>query len=196
MSRFFLLSVALALAACTPAPAPRVTGTQEQQPGAVRITQFYAEPVVAKGEKANLCYGVENAKSVKLDPPVEKVWPAMARCFPVDPSKASRYTLTAEDASGRSVSQFVEIRVGPPRPRIIEISVNKTEVKPGELVALCYKAANATSVDAGPGKWVSSHTNDQGCLSDQPQKTTTYHVKITGGSGQTDAEQVTVVVRP
>jgi hypothetical protein len=35
---------------------------------------------------------------------------------------------------------------------------------------------------------------DHGCVRDRPAKTTTYHVKITGASGQTDSEQVTVRV--
>ena len=91
-------------------PAAKPAASEESP---VRITQFYAEPVVAKGETTNLCYGVENAASVKLDPPVERVSPAIARCFPVDSVKVSKYTLTAADAQGRTVSRSIAIRTGP-----------------------------------------------------------------------------------
>lgn len=177
----------------------RPTGPQAAQASAkpeVRITQFYAEPEVPQGEQARLCYGVENAKTVQLEPPVERVWPAVARCFAVDPAKSRSYKLTAADGEGHAVTARVEIRIGPPRAKILEVSISKTEVRAGEPVTLCYKAANATGVEAGPGRWITTRRNDAGCLADAPRKTTTYHVRITGGGGQTDAEQVTVRVRP
>ncbi|MGO9097044.1 MAG: hypothetical protein ACLQGV_17710 [Bryobacteraceae bacterium] len=38
----------------------------------VKILQFYASPsVVAKGQQAILCYGVANAKTVRLEPTTE-----------------------------------------------------------------------------------------------------------------------------
>jgi hypothetical protein len=58
-----------------------------------------------------MCYGVVNATAVRLDPPVESVWPAVSRCFEVTPSKTTRYTLTAEGADHASVSESVEIVV-------------------------------------------------------------------------------------
>src|SRR6266404_6762936 len=42
----------------------------------VRILHFYGPPEIAQGKKAVLCYNVVNAKAVRLDPPVERVWPA------------------------------------------------------------------------------------------------------------------------
>src|SRR5438270_13211631 len=42
----------------------------------VKILQFYTRaPEIAPGEKALVCYSVVNATDVRLDPPVEKVWP-------------------------------------------------------------------------------------------------------------------------
>lgn len=193
--RRLLLPACFALAACSRTPRP----TEHPAGGAaetVRITQFYAEPLVAKGEKTNLCYGVENAKTVRIQPEVDKPWPAIARCFPVAPAQTTTYTLTAEDGSGHSVSQSVEVRVGPPKAKIIEVSVNKLEVKAGELVTVCYKAANATAVDAGPGKFVTPRGMDRGCFTDNPRRTTTYHVQITGAGGSADSEKVTVKVLP
>jgi hypothetical protein len=46
--------------------------TKTQDP--VRITQFYAtKQVIARGEDALLCYGVENATDVRLTPEVESI---------------------------------------------------------------------------------------------------------------------------
>jgi hypothetical protein len=78
----------------------------------LKILQFYAsQGDVAPGQKVLLCYGVVNATVVRLDPPAEKVWPSMSRCFDVKPSKTTRYTLTAEGADHASLSESVEIVV-------------------------------------------------------------------------------------
>ena len=50
---------------------------------------------------------------VRLDPPVEKVWPAVTRCFEVTPDRSTRYTLTAESAEHTTVSESFEIAVRP-----------------------------------------------------------------------------------
>jgi len=78
----------------------------------LKILQFYtSRGGIAGGQKALLCYGVVNATSVRLDPPDEKVWPAVSRCFAVKPAKTTRYTLTAEGADHTSVSESVEVVV-------------------------------------------------------------------------------------
>jgi hypothetical protein len=78
----------------------------------LKILQFYTSGgAISAGQKALLCYGVVNAAAVRLDPPVESVWPAVSRCFEVKPSKTTRYTLTAEGADHASVSESVEIVV-------------------------------------------------------------------------------------
>ena len=80
--------------------------------GALKILNFYASKgVVAHGEEARLCYGVANAKTVRLDPPVERVWPSIARCFAVSPKRETRYTLTAEDEHGHTESQSIVLQV-------------------------------------------------------------------------------------
>jgi len=70
----------------------------------------YADPAsIRAGETAELCYSVSNAKSVKLDPPAEPVWPAFSRCVHVSPRKTTTYTFTAEDASGQTKSATVKV---------------------------------------------------------------------------------------
>ena len=78
----------------------------------LKILQFYArDREIAPGEKSLVCYGSVNATAVRLDPPVERVWPAVSRCFTVTPAQSTRYTLTAEDSAHQTVSQSFEIVV-------------------------------------------------------------------------------------
>jgi hypothetical protein len=87
--------------------------------------------------------------------------------------------------------------VGPPRPHIIEVSVNKLQVKPGEQLLLCFKARNASAFDVGglrPAALGIVPTPERGCFGDRPAKTKTYVVKVSGPGGD-DSEAVTVKVR-
>jgi hypothetical protein len=76
------------------------------------ILSFYASPTtIQRGESARLCYGVANAKTVKLEPQSEPVWPSGARCVDVTPEKSTTYTLTIEDAAGKTQSQDIDVAV-------------------------------------------------------------------------------------
>jgi hypothetical protein len=78
----------------------------------VKIIQFYSDNgAIARGAKAQMCYGVVNAKELRLDPPVEKVWPSLSRCFDVAPVRTTHYTLTAEGADQKAVSESLDITV-------------------------------------------------------------------------------------
>jgi hypothetical protein len=76
------------------------------------IQSFYASPgAVHPGETAQLCYGVANAKTVKLEPQPNPVWPSYSRCVDVVPTKTTTYALTIEDAAGNTKTQTVEVKV-------------------------------------------------------------------------------------
>ena len=76
------------------------------------IRGLYVSPrSIHPGETAQLCYDVANAKSVTLDPPVGAVWPSHSRCLNISPRKTTTYTLTIEDAAGKTASQSVELPV-------------------------------------------------------------------------------------
>jgi hypothetical protein len=76
------------------------------------ILSFYASPTaIGRGESAQLCYGVANAKTVKLEPQSQAVWPSVAHCVDISPAKSTIYTLTIEDAEGKKLSQDVEIKI-------------------------------------------------------------------------------------
>jgi hypothetical protein len=77
-----------------------------------QILSFYASPtVIHRGQTAQLCYGVANAKSVKLERRTPPVWPSVAHCVDVSPTKSVTYTLTIEDGAGKALSQDVEVKV-------------------------------------------------------------------------------------
>ena len=75
------------------------------------IQMLYATPRIRRGETAQVCYGVANAKSVTLEPEASKVWPSHNLCVDVKPAKTVTYTLTATAADGKTVSQQVTVEV-------------------------------------------------------------------------------------
>jgi len=75
------------------------------------IQMLYATPRIRRGETAQVCYGVANAKSVTLEPETSKVWPSHNLCVDVKPAKTITYTLTATAADGKTVSQQVTVEV-------------------------------------------------------------------------------------
>ncbi len=77
------------------------------------ILQFYASPgVIRRGETAQVCYGVSNAKTVRIEPrPAGGVWPSLSRCVEVAPAKDTTYTLIIEDGKGSTKTASVEVKV-------------------------------------------------------------------------------------
>jgi hypothetical protein len=76
------------------------------------IQSFYASPgAIHKGDSVQLCYGVANAKTVKLEPQPNAVWPSYARCVSVAPTKSTTYTLMVSDASGNTKTQSLQVKV-------------------------------------------------------------------------------------
>jgi hypothetical protein len=75
------------------------------------IQMLYATPKIRKGETAQICYGVANAKTVTLEPQTNKVWPSHNLCVDVKPAKTTTYALTAIGADGKSLSQQVTVEV-------------------------------------------------------------------------------------
>jgi hypothetical protein len=70
----------------------------------LKITQFYASGTL-------VCYGVANAKSVRIEPFIESITPSLSRCVQASPKRTTEYTLTAEDGAGHSVSQAIMVKV-------------------------------------------------------------------------------------
>jgi hypothetical protein len=80
--------------------------------GELKILNFYGNNSIRRGEHATICYGVYGAESVRIEPPVEKLQPAVAHCLQVLPSVTTEYKLVAEDGTGHAATKELTIRVG------------------------------------------------------------------------------------
>jgi hypothetical protein len=183
MIRFSLLLIVVALSSsCSrnqPVPAPN-------------ITEFKAVPeVVPAGITGKLCYGVENATSIDINPHVETVLPASDRCIDIMPTANTTYTLTAYGVDGVRKTKSVAVTVGPAPPRLSDLIARPTEVRRGGLVKVCFKVQHATSLKVSSGR-LDRKTN---CLFDRPKKTTTYRISAVGANREEDTGTVTVKVR-
>ena len=87
--------------------------TLEQMGGKeLAIQTFYASPAeIRRGQPVQLCYGVANAKTVKLEPQSNPVWPSYSRCVNDSPAKTTTYTLTVADDAGNAKSQSLTVQV-------------------------------------------------------------------------------------
>jgi len=80
--------------------------------GGLKIVSFYATPgAIHPGEHASLCYGVTGAKSVRMEPAMEELHPALSYCMQVSPARSTEYKLFAQDAAGHIVTSTVTIQV-------------------------------------------------------------------------------------
>jgi hypothetical protein len=78
----------------------------------VQIIAFYASPnVIEPGQHISLCYGVAQAKTIKIEPPAGDAWPTFTRCLEVTPRKTTTYTLTAMGTTGKQIQQTTEVQV-------------------------------------------------------------------------------------
>jgi hypothetical protein len=192
------LAATAALAGCSSpeqrAVVPAVVPAAAPPEGA-RITQFYSTLAqVGRGEKALVCYGVENAAAVWLEPPRHELSVAQARCVEVSPTADTTYKLTAQGADGKTVTRELKVKVGAARARLVNVTVSALEVRAGELVSLCYTVENARAVTVDPIGFRAGGAR-KGCAKDQPGKSTTYTISAVGAGGEKDEERVTVQVK-
>jgi hypothetical protein len=171
----------------------------ERNPVQVRITQFYAaEQSIPKGSQALLCYGVEGASSVRIEPAVEQLSPALTRCFNVSPSETTTYKLIAQGEHGGRDERSTTVTVtGRPAagPKFDDLVISAKEVPRGQPVSFCFKSGSAAAVKGGPGKWQHGGSASGDCLIDSPQSTTTYSITISGSGGGSKTASMTVQVR-
>ena len=79
----------------------------------LKITQFYAsKQVAASGESVLVCYGVENAHSVRIEPPIEDhLIPLPAKCIPFAPHRTTTLKLVAEGDKGGEATESITVKV-------------------------------------------------------------------------------------
>jgi hypothetical protein len=169
---------------------------------AVKILQFYArDGDLTEGGKSVICYGVLNAKSVHIDPPVEGVAPALNRCVEIAPEHETRYTLTAEGTDGRTVSESFVLGVHADEselPKITRFGITKKERDyAGKWIfSLSFAATNPEEVSIEPPVFRPMHRSPMGHFYVAPTQTTTYTLTVTGKHGHKDQKSVIVEVPP
>jgi hypothetical protein len=80
--------------------------------GHLRIQDFYASPpVIERGRSTRLCYSVVDAKTIRVEPPVGDVYPALSHCVEASPHEDTEYTLIATDEAGHAVREKAAVKV-------------------------------------------------------------------------------------
>jgi hypothetical protein len=163
----------------------------------VRILQFYTPAAsLVEGEHTTICYGVVNAASVRITPPVDGVSPSLNRCVQAAPVEDTRYTLYAEGADGRIVSESFLLQVRPdpatlpaiPVFRAVERKLNAGR----DVFLLVFQVRNAVTVDIDPPVFPTLHGAPYGRFYVSPRKTTTYTLTATGKRGRTERKSLTI----
>jgi hypothetical protein len=162
--------------------------------GRLAITQFYARSgEITAGERNLVCYGVRNARSVRIEPPVENLSPAMNRCFFVDPQEDTTYKLVAEGADGEQASESFRVHVKPAAAFIAMFTTSERQIPRGEAVTLCYRAAHARAVRMEPNGWELPPLGEN-CTRFYPKASGIYTLIATGDGG-VDRKNFSVTVR-
>jgi hypothetical protein len=165
----------------------------------LKILQFYPrDSILLEGGQTVICYGVLNARAVRLDPPVADVSPSLNRCVEAAPEHDTRYTLTAEGTGGKAVSASFEIQVKPDPaelPRITYFRAGKPRIEDGrEIVRLEFGQENGELVDIDPPVFPTLHGTPFGQFYVAPPHTTTYTLTVTGKRGHKTRRSLTVPV--
>lgn len=202
MLRFAAMVAMLGVAGCNrpaQAPAERASsGAAGPQP--VRIPHFYAGArQIAAGGRAGLRDGVENARPVRLEPPLESLQPGFNRCFYVTPPRRATYRLAAGGVDGSPAGATVTVSVAaaaPPPPanaasghgQFTLVFASAPEVCAGGAETLCHGTPEAVSVEVDPP------AARQG-FQDRPERTTRYTFAAVGPTRLLEPASVTVKVR-
>jgi hypothetical protein len=169
--------------------APVDTGTS------VRIAQFYARSAeIIDGERDVICYGVQNAKTVRIEPPVETLTPALVRCFWVEPRQDTTYRMIAEGEDGARAEASFEVKVKPAPPVFRMIAVSDKSIPPGEVVTVCYGVEHATAVRLDPIGWTLPPVAKNG-IRFYPKQTMNYTLVASGAAGLEEREKFRVAVK-
>jgi len=79
----------------------------------VEIIYFRAQPSpIPKARIVQLCYGVVNARSARIDQDVGEINPSEKDCVDVSAQSTTTYTLTATGYDGKTVSRRFTLKVG------------------------------------------------------------------------------------
>ncbi len=200
--------LAVVAAGCSIPPKP---AADVPPPEPARITQFYASPpAIAPGRATLLCYGVENALEVRLNPAIEPIKPAVARCISVSPTVTSKYTLIAVGKDRKQASASTEITVSAKAaaqvqaqpseeaavgPKILFLLAPSPEIPAGFPVTICYGVKDAVKVTLSPEAVGPVEPKEKLCVTAKPAQTTTYTLTAADAAGRTAQEKLTIRVK-
>ena len=159
-----------------------------------KILAFYSSPTIVRGERGTICYGVLNVRSVRLDPPVERIAPSINRCIAIAPLQPTTYTLHAEGNDGRQYTASFTVNVVPPAPSFEFVSVSTKLLERGDRYAICYGVKNATAVRLQPSVGMATPVAKKHCLMLFPQKSTDFELTAFGEDGRSDAMKFSLKV--
>ena len=161
----------------------------------VRITQFYATAgEITDAEHSTVCYGVENARAVRMEPPVENLTPTLTRCFWVEPKQDTTYRLIAEGADGSEASAEFRLHVKPAPPSILFVAVSAREIVRGDALTVCYGVDRAQSVRLEPVGMALPPVK-RNCVRLYPKGSMKWTLVASGAGGATDRERFEVAVK-
>jgi hypothetical protein len=165
----------------------------------LQILQFYArDGVLLEGQSTVICYGVLNARAVRVEPPIANLSPSLNRCIEAAPDRDTRYTLIAESAGGQTVSSSFQIAVRPDPadlPRITYFRAGKPRVEDGRYIfRLEFGQENGQLVEIEPPVFPALHGTPVGQFYVAPVQTTIYVLTVTGKRGRQAKRSLTVEV--
>jgi hypothetical protein len=162
----------------------------------VKILQFYARDLkVTEGTNSVICYGVINARTVRMEPPTDFVTPSLNKCVEVTPTKETRYTLIAEGNDGQLVSESFVLGMQPDvetLPKITSFNVMSQSLDylghPVYLVG--FNVQNPEEVSIDPPAFPALHRAPYGRFYVAPPKDTTYTLTVVGKFGHKTSQQL------
>jgi hypothetical protein len=163
-----------------------------------KIVEFTVRPQrITRGGSVSLCFKVENASRVDIEPEVAKSR-AAEDCVQQRPRATTTYIITAfNDAGLKSQPRQETVTVDEPPPlkhaRILFFKASLQQIKQGATIDLCYGVADAnTTTISPPGREVPSIENN--CIKHRPRESGTYILKTTGEDNKTETQELRVVV--
>ena len=130
-----------------------------------------------------------------MEPDVEKLNPALSRCFQVKPEVTTTYTLSVEGSS-----QKTEVKVTPAQPKAERTQLIKyfvaapMETMAGQKVTLCYGVQNTKVVKIAPSS-MEHKPSDKICFTETVNATTVFKLTAIGEKGVMQAKTVEVKVK-
>ena len=184
----------LALTGCS-SPVSTAATTKQSKPQHAKIINFYgADSEVVTGHPITLCYGVEDALTVRLEPPDEELGLSRNRCFAVSPKQNTSYSIIAKGADGVEIRQSFLVRVLPKAEQAILIRHFDVLNAKGSLPPnICYQTVPGVQrLTLHPSIATVGPSETTQCIPVMVVKTTSFVLTAVDGRGRVDKMQVTV----